>query len=54
MVTYDYTNVMYADIIFSAILIGLGIILWRFPDWRSPLLSCGVLYLSFAMLWHFA
>ncbi len=54
MRTIDYTNTLYADITFSVIIISLGIILWRQPDWRIPLLSCGSLYFAFAMLWHFS
>jgi hypothetical protein len=51
--TYDYTNVFYADMFISALTILLGIIFFRNKTFRYPLLVCGSLYLSFALLWHY-
>ena len=53
MITYDYTNVLYADIVIATVTIVLGFVLWKNTSFRYPLLVLGTLYGLFTFLWHF-
>ena len=53
MITYDYTNVLYADIVIATVTIVLGFVLWKNTSFRYPLLVLGTLYGLFTLLWHF-
>lgn len=52
MITYDYTNVMYAD--FAIVVLCLFIGLWiKDRATKTTVFVSGFMYLFFTLLWHF-